>query len=47
MQASEESAVVNTEGAAQAGGSPGSVDLNPLLDAMLEVRGATAAAVPT
>ncbi|MFA5594175.1 MAG: hypothetical protein WDA15_02705 [Trueperaceae bacterium] len=47
MQASEESAEVNTEGAAQAGGSPGSVDLNPLLDAMLEVRGATAAAVVT
>ncbi len=34
-------------GPAPAGAEPGTLDLNPLLDAMLDVRGATAAAVVT
>lgn len=47
MQAEGESVEVDIFDTAQGGGGPGNVDLNPLLDAMLEVRGATAAAVVT
>lgn len=47
MQAAEERHDADTFDTAPDGTEPVNVDLNPLLDAMLEVRGATAAAVVT
>src|SRR5690554_1717165 len=47
MLADEKLTNADVGGPAPAGAEPGTIDLNPLLDAMLDVRGATAAAVVT